>query len=330
MKSKDILNSLVLGGSGGSSPAPSGSVTFTQNGTYDVSDKAEAVVNVPAPTPSGSVTITENGTYDVSGKAQAVVDVPSGPSGGLSYNELFGGNSDIEIVLTDEDSGKYGGKFYIPNNFGVGTVNTGPLRNAIPFRERIKGLSAIFTNLGSALNIGVSSFSGCINFTDLMLYAPTPCINIYEKAFLGCTGLSGDLDLSSVINLDVNAFKNCTQITSITTSATIINASAFDSCLALGKAYLNNGTRLYNGVFYYCSSLIALVLRDETVSSLLNTNALSGTPIASGTGYIYVPASVIDAYKEASNWITYANQFRALEDYTVDGTRTGALDPEKI
>ena len=26
----------------------------------------------------------------------------------------------------------------------------------------------------------------------------------------------------------------------------------------------------------------------------------------------------------------YANQFRALEDYTVDGTRTGALDESKI
>ena len=32
----------------------------------------------------------------------------------------------------------------------------------------------------------------------------------------------------------------------------------------------------------------------------------------------------------ATNWSTYAAQFRALEDYTVDGTTTGELDETKI
>ena len=34
--------------------------------------------------------------------------------------------------------------------------------------------------------------------------------------------------------------------------------------------------------------------------------------------------------KTASIWSTYASQIRALEDYTVDGTVTGELDPSKI
>ena len=66
------------------------------------------------------------------------------------------------------------------------------------------------------------------------------------------------------------------------------------------------------------------------MATLSNTNAFSSTPIASGTGYIYVPRALVDSYKAASKWSTYANQFRALEDYTVDGTTTGALDETKI
>ena len=60
------------------------------------------------------------------------------------------------------------------------------------------------------------------------------------------------------------------------------------------------------------------------------TVTLKNTPIASGTGYIYVPAALVDSYKAATNWSNFAAQFRALEDYTVDGTTTGALDPTKI
>lgn len=32
-------------------------------------------------------------------------------------------------------------------------------------------------------------------------------------------------------------------------------------------------------------------------------------------GYIYVPAALIDEYKTATNWATFADQFRAIEDY---------------
>jgi hypothetical protein len=48
---------------------------------------------------------------------------------------------------------------------------------------------------------------------------------------------------------------------------------------------------------------------------LASPNAFNNTPIKSGTGYIYVPATLIDSYKSATNWSTYAAQFRAIEDY---------------
>ena len=75
--------------------------------------------------------------------------------------------------------------------------------------------------------------------------------------------------------------------------------------------------------FNSCSVLDALVLRGATVASLMNVNAFTGTPIEAGTGYIYVPRSLISSYEAATNWSTYAGQFRAIEDYTDDGTLTG-------
>ena len=58
-----------------------------------------------------------------------------------------------------------------------------------------------------------------------------------------------------------------------------------------------------------------MILRSETMAVLKYTKAFEGTPIESGTGYIYVPAALIDSYKTATNWTQYADQFRAIEDY---------------
>ena len=76
--------------------------------------------------------------------------------------------------------------------------------------------------------------------------------------------------------------------------------------------------------------MTALILRTEAIPTLQDLNTIQNTPINTGTGYIYVPSALVDSYKSATNWSTYATQFRALEDWTVDGTITGELDWDKI
>ena len=51
------------------------------------------------------------------------------------------------------------------------------------------------------------------------------------------------------------------------------------------------------------------------MSTLSASNAFGNSAIAKGTGYIYVPYALLEQYKVATNWATYANQFRAIEDY---------------
>lgn len=112
---------------------------------------------------------------------------------------------------------------------------------------------------------------------------------------------------------------------------TIIGTSAFNECNSLTTIDLPLVTSIGTSAFYSCVKLNALILRIlDSICRLSNVNAFAGTPIASGTGYIYVPSALIEDYKVATNWSTFAAQFRALEDYTVDGTTTGELDPTKI
>jgi hypothetical protein len=96
-------------------------------------------------------------------------------------------------------------------------------------------------------------------------------------------------------------------------------------------AYLNlpNVVRIGDGAFGNCSSLKTLILSSETMCTI-GAWPIEGTPLKNGTGYVYVPRALIDSYKTATSWSTIANQFRALEDYTVDGTVTGELDESKI
>lgn len=88
-------------------------------------------------------------------------------------------------------------------------------------------------------------------------------------------------------------------------------------------------TQIKTYAFFRCDSLTALIIRTSSVCATAS-GALSGSAIANKKGYIYVPRALVDSYKTATNWSSYAAQFRALEDYTVDGTITGALDEAKI
>ena len=109
--------------------------------------------------------------------------------------------------------------------------------------------------------------------------------------------------------------RTITEISSDTCES--LQKNALRICTALTKADFAAVTHISTYSLNGCSSLTTLILRAETLCTLEDVKALAGTPIASGTGFIYVPSSLVDSYKAASNWSTYAAQFRAIEDYNV-------------
>ena len=124
--------------------------------------------------------------------------------------------------------------------------------------------------------------------------------------------------------------------------ATSLGTSAFQACNRVKTIDFSQPLTFQYNTFGQCSMLIAVILRSETMCTLESTGAFQlchhfhGTyhvmfnPNALKDGYIYVPKALVDSYKAATNWSIFADQFRALEDYTVDGTITGELDETKI
>lgn len=63
------------------------------------------------------------------------------------------------------------------------------------------------------------------------------------------------------------------------------------------------------------SAMTALILRGNSVATLSATSAFTGTKIAIGFGGIYVPSSLVNSYKTATNWSTYASNIYPINDY---------------
>ena len=140
--------------------------------------------------------------------------------------------------------------------------------------------------------------------------------SVGQHAFENCTALS-DISIPAVTTIYTHAFNGCTAISEVSfKSLESVDSYAFNKCTSLSKADMGNICLcLSSRLFYGCSALDTLILRRTSGDIRLTSSALTGTKIASGNGYIYVPASMISTYQSDSTWSKYTSQFRAIEDY---------------
>lgn len=164
-------------------------------------------------------------------------------------------------------------------------------------------------------SIGTYAFHSCKQLSRLSLPNVT---SIGEYAFAKCESLTM-IDLPILTEVPKNCFDGA--VKSPNTCLTFpnvqkINYMSFYACTGLSKIDFPKISYISQmSLASYNRNISALIIRTPTVCTLENTNAFNGTAIASATGYIYVPQSLVDQYKAATNWATYANQIRAIEDY---------------
>lgn len=128
--------------------------------------------------------------------------------------------------------------------------------------------------------------------------------------------ISGDYSNDRVTTVGAYAFQNCSSLTSVSfPNVTSIGDYAFNAAHKLAKADLPKVTSIGQHSFSAANALEALILRNAEKVCSLGSDAVSYTKISSGSGYIYVPAALVDSYKAAANWQNYADQIRAIEDY---------------
>jgi hypothetical protein len=207
-------------------------------------------------------------------------------------------------------------------------INTVDILGDDALTDSIINRSITEYNDNAITQIGINTFNACSALLSVDFPVAT---SIGTNAFYGCSKLK-TINFPLVTTIAAEAFYGCTLLTSVDFPVlTSIPDGAFRTSNGLRFANFPAVTSIATNALRGCSQLVALILRNASkVATLSGTNALTATSIAAGTGYIYVPRDLVDSYKSATNWSTYANQFRALEDYTVDGTIAGALDESKI
>lgn len=140
-------------------------------------------------------------------------------------------------------------------------------------------------------HIGSCAFSGCYRLESVNL---PECKIIHYGCFNRCSALS-DVNLPKLETISTSAFASCSKIETL----------SFPYCKSIDM-YAFNG----------CVSLFSLYLTGSSVVSLRSSAIFSSTPMVNSSYYgeygsIFVPASLVDAYKSAQYWSYYSDRITA-------------------
>ena len=182
-------------------------------------------------------------------------------------------------------------------------------------------LSVIYIN-----NEGYRTAQGWSEYSSLMslINIPAPALSFEDGLLYGSISAisSTDLDELRIIPMDIlyvslpnctsvsmDTFRRCDNLTSVSLPmCSYIGNAAFLECFSLSQVSLPVCNYIGNAAFRECFSLSIITIGYSGVCSLGDYDAFYGTPIEDGTGSIYVPASLVDAYKTAENWSMYSSQ----------------------
>lgn len=163
------------------------------------------------------------------------------------------------------------------------------------------------------------AFASCKSLTTVDI----PNVTILDDYAVGYCSSLNKVNCPNAETISIGALQN-TAIESITLpKCTKLLNNAFIGCSKLKVVDLHKNVYFGYGAMFGCGSLVAVILRSETLNDM-NANIFDSNFELSNR-YVYVPRALLDSYKIKNSWSKYADRFRILEDYTVDGTITGAM-----
>ena len=167
----------------------------------------------------------------------------------------------------------------------------------------------------SITSIGSNACRGCTNLALTELPKSLKTMGTY--AFAECDSLAITEIPAGVTLLDQYLFYNSVGLTSMIIGENVetFNQRVFYGCENLKEVDVKTTkiTSLAGYTFYNCTSLETLIIR-KTTPPTLATTTLTNTPIAKGTGYVYVPDESVSAYQNYTNWSRYASQIKPLSE----------------
>ena len=186
----------------------------------------------------------------------------------------------------------------------------------------------------SVTSIGANAFQSCSNAVfsvNVNNFAPTAGV------FMGCRRLTGNINIiadeiphdafafTGITSLFCKAnkttrttgggaFYGCEELTRVElTDIKEIGSFTFNACTALSLAIIGDTvTKIDSSAFLNCTTLARLVVKAATPPTLAS-NALKGCGKLTA---IYVPDEAVEAYKAATNWISYAAKIQPLSGFS--------------
>lgn len=180
------------------------------------------------------------------------------------------------------------------------------------------GLALVQNTLtkSKALTFGDSAFS--------MMNARITSLTLPNATTFGANFLKGntaitDVSLPAATTFGASAFYSCTNLTNVSLPAatTFTGSCNFFNCKILTKLSLPKLESLNAYAFCRNNAALTTLVLSNTAQVATVTNAtymLGGTPIEKKTGYIYVPDALVDSYKTATGWKTFAAQIKPLSE----------------
>lgn len=186
----------------------------------------------------------------------------------------------------------------------------------------------------SVTSVGASAFQGCAS---AVFSVNVNNFALKDSVFMNCRRLTGELNIiadeiphdaftsTGITSLFCKANKTtrttgggafyaCVQLARVElTDIKEIGSFTFNGCAALSLAIIGNTvTKIDSSVFLNCLNLARLVVKAVTPPTLASDTLRGCSKLTA----IYVPDEAVEAYKAATNWISYAAKIQPLSGFT--------------